>query len=45
LLNGHQWQVQVTHPARARYVALRAVTRDYSGNAVRQTIIRAYPLR
>jgi hypothetical protein len=44
LLSGHQWRVQVTHPAHARFVALRATARDYSGNTVRQTIIRAYPL-
>lgn len=45
VLNGRQWQVRVTHPAHARFVALRAATRDNSGNAVRQTIIRAYALR
>jgi hypothetical protein len=45
LVNGHQWQVWVTHPARAWFVSLRATARDYSGNTVRQTIIRAYPLR
>ena len=45
LLNGHQWRVRVIHPAHARFVSLRATARDYSGNTVRQTIIRVYPLR
>jgi hypothetical protein len=42
---GNQWRAMVVHPAKAQYVSLRATARDGDGNAVDQTIIRAYALR
>jgi hypothetical protein len=35
-------RVQVTHPAAAGFVSLRATATDTAGNTVSQTIIRAY---
>jgi subtilisin family serine protease len=42
---GNQWRAVVTHPAKAQYVSLQASARDRGGNAVEETIIRAYALR
>ncbi|MCE6997230.1 S8 family serine peptidase [Saccharothrix sp. S26] len=42
---GERWLAAVVHPAGAKYVSLRAQARDAAGNAVDQTIIRAYGLR
>ena len=41
---GQNWQAIFDHPVNADYVSLRANARDYFGNAVTQTIIRAYAL-
>ena len=41
----NQWRAVVTHPAKAQYVSLRATARDGAGNAVDETIVRAYALR
>jgi len=40
-----RWQAEVSHPADAEFVSLRASARDTSGNRVEQTVIRAYGLR
>ncbi|GAA0794637.1 S8 family serine peptidase [Spirilliplanes yamanashiensis] len=42
---GDGWTVTVTHPAGAAFVSLRATARDTAGNAVTQTILRAYAVR
>jgi subtilisin family serine protease len=41
---GKAWNLSLDHPASAGYVSLRASVRDRSGNAVEQTLIRAYAL-
>ncbi|MEU4409670.1 S8 family serine peptidase [Streptosporangium sp. NPDC023963] len=42
---GDGWRARLDAPARARYVSLRAGARDERGNAVEQTIVRAFGLR
>jgi subtilisin family serine protease len=42
---GSRWLALVDHPAAAKYVSLKARTQDADGNAVDQTIIRAYGLK
>jgi subtilisin family serine protease len=42
---GPRWLAVVDHPAGAKYVSLKARTQDTAGNAVDQTIIRAYALK
>ncbi|MBP2330010.1 subtilisin family serine protease [Kibdelosporangium banguiense] len=42
---GSRWMALVDHPAGAKYVSLKARTQDAAGNAVDQTIIRAYALK
>ncbi|QQQ73510.1 S8 family serine peptidase [Saccharothrix sp. 6-C] len=42
---GQRWLAAVVHPAGAKFVSLKAQARDAAGNAVDQTIIRAYGLR
>ncbi|WP_433261868.1 S8 family serine peptidase [Actinosynnema sp. CS-041913] len=42
---GERWLAAVSHPAGAKYVSLRASAKDKDGNAVEQTIIRAYGLK
>ncbi|KOX28744.1 hypothetical protein ADK67_11235 [Saccharothrix sp. NRRL B-16348] len=42
---GGRWLAAVVHPAGAKFVSLKAQARDAAGNAVDQTIIRAYGLR
>ncbi len=42
---GERWLAAVVHPIGATFVSLRAQARDAAGNAVDQTIIRAYGLR
>ncbi|ROP42657.1 hypothetical protein [Saccharothrix texasensis] len=42
---GQRWLAAVVHPAGAKFVSLKARARDAAGNAVDQTIIRAYGLR
>jgi subtilisin family serine protease len=42
--DGRNWQAELDHPGRAEYVSLRASTRNDHGNAVEQTLIRAYAL-
>lgn len=42
---GERWVATVVHPAGAKFVSLKAQARDGAGNAVDQTIIRAYALR
>ncbi|NUT99655.1 MAG: peptidase S8, partial [Saccharothrix sp.] len=41
---GERWLAAVSHPADAKFVSLKASARDAAGNAVDQTIIRAYAL-
>jgi hypothetical protein len=41
---GKQWIAVLTHPKTASYVSLRAVASDFRGNALEQTIVRAYGL-
>ncbi|WP_309115752.1 S8 family serine peptidase [Saccharothrix sp.] len=41
---GERWLAAVSHPADAKFVSLKASARDGAGNAVDQTIIRAYAL-
>ncbi|WP_258907169.1 hypothetical protein [Actinokineospora sp. UTMC 2448] len=41
---GDRWHAALTHPADARFVSLRAQAKDTRGNAVDQTIVRAYAL-
>jgi subtilisin family serine protease len=43
--NGSGWNAFLDHPRRADYVSLRTSTHDASGNAVEQTIYRAYGLK
>jgi hypothetical protein len=43
--SGPDWIADVEHPAGAAFVSLRASVADWRGNAVKQTIIRAYALR
>jgi subtilisin family serine protease len=43
--DGQGWKAFVDHPRGARYVSLRARASDRAGNAVEQTLIRAYGLR
>lgn len=42
--SGQQWVAELDHPAQAQYVSLRSSARDFSGNSVEQTVIRAYGL-
>jgi subtilisin family serine protease len=42
--NGSRWNAFLDHPKRAQYVSLRTSTHDRSGNAVEQTLYRAYGL-
>jgi len=42
--NGSGWNAFLEHPEGAEYVSLRTSTRDASGSAVEQTLIRAYAL-
>src|SRR5688500_13470194 len=42
---GSGWNALLVHPKRAQYVSLRTSTHDASGNAVEQTIYRAYGLK
>jgi len=42
--DGEQWIAALKHPKQKDFVSLRASARDYSTNAVEQTIIRAYAL-
>lgn len=41
---GDRWTASLTHPATGGYVSLRATATDLAGNAVDQTMIRAYGL-
>jgi hypothetical protein len=41
---GHHWEAILNHPRCAEYVSFRATIRDFDGNAVEQTVIRAYAL-
>lgn len=41
---GQTWNLLLDHPQSADYVSLRASTQDHAGNAVEQTLIRAYAL-
>jgi hypothetical protein len=43
--SGSGWNALLVHPKRADYVSLRTSTHDASGNAVEQTIYRAYGLK
>jgi len=43
--NGSGWNALLDHPRRAQYVSLRTSTGDALGNAVEQTIYRAYGLK
>lgn len=43
--DGQNWKAMVDHPRGARYVSLRANVSDRAGNAVEQTLVRAYGLR
>jgi subtilisin family serine protease len=43
--NGSGWNAFLDHPKRAQYVSLRTSTHDANGNAVQQTLIRAYGLK
>jgi subtilisin family serine protease len=43
--NGSGWNAFLDHPRRAQYVSLRTSTHDATGNAVEQTIYRAYGLK
>jgi hypothetical protein len=42
--NGTGWNAFLDHPERAEYVSLRSSTHDANGNAVEQTLYRAYGL-
>ncbi len=42
---GDRWLAAVKHPRDAKFVSLRASAKDRDGNAVEQTIIRAYGLK
>ncbi|MEU8382539.1 hypothetical protein [Streptosporangium sp. NPDC048865] len=42
---GDGWRARLGAPAGARYVSLRAAAEDDRGNAVEQTIVRAFGLR
>ncbi|MBB5957107.1 hypothetical protein FHS29_003700 [Saccharothrix tamanrassetensis] len=42
---GERRVAAVSHPAGAKHVSLRASAEDKDGNAVEQTIIRAYALK
>ncbi|MGJ6965819.1 S8 family serine peptidase [Streptosporangium sp. G11] len=42
---GDGWRARLDAPAGARYVSLRAGVKDERGNAVEQTIVRAFGLR
>ncbi|MFC3891437.1 S8 family serine peptidase [Lentzea rhizosphaerae] len=42
---GSQWAVTVDHPRDAQFVSLRSSVSDADGNALRQTLIRAYALK
>jgi hypothetical protein len=42
---GAQWKARVHPPQNAQYVSLRAATHDCDGNAVEQTLVRAYRLK
>lgn len=41
---GRQWVAELFHPSSAEFVSLRSSARDYAGNSVEQTVIRAYGL-
>jgi subtilisin family serine protease len=43
--NGSGWNAFLDHPKRAQYVSLRTSMHDASGNAVEQTLHRAYGLK
>jgi len=43
--NGAGWNAFLDHPERAEYVSLRTSTHDANGNAVEQTLYRAYGLK
>jgi hypothetical protein len=43
--DGGQWKARIRHPRDAEYVSLRARTHDNHGNAVEQSVVRAYGLR
>lgn len=43
--DGQGWKAFVDHPRGARYVSLRASVSDRAGNALEQTLVRAYALR
>jgi hypothetical protein len=42
--DGHNWRAEYEHPRHGDYVSLRVSTLDGEGNAVEQTLIRAYAL-
>jgi hypothetical protein len=41
---GQTWNLLLDHPQSGDYVSLRASTQDNAGNAVQQTLVRAYAL-
>ncbi len=43
--DGARWVASVDHPAGASFVSLRAAVADRDGNAVKETIVRAYKLK
>ncbi|HWO13631.1 MAG TPA: hypothetical protein VNN80_29215, partial [Polyangiaceae bacterium] len=43
-VDGQRWNASLQHPASAAYVSLRTSARDLNGNAVEQTLIRAYAI-
>ncbi|HTV24923.1 MAG TPA: hypothetical protein VMG12_39795, partial [Polyangiaceae bacterium] len=43
--DGTGWNAFLDHPKRAEYVSLRASAHDAAGNAVEQTLYRAYGLK
>ncbi|MFC7614572.1 hypothetical protein ACFQV2_14600 [Actinokineospora soli] len=42
---GDRWHAILHHPANAEFVSFKAQAKDTQGNAVDQTIIRAYALK
>jgi hypothetical protein len=43
--DGHGWRTELNAPKGARFVTLRASARDFDGDAVEQTITRAFGLK
>ncbi|MFC5289493.1 S8 family serine peptidase [Actinokineospora guangxiensis] len=42
---GERWHAVLAHPKKAKFVSFKASAKDAQGNAVEQTIIRAYALK